>query len=130
MTAAQAKHNLAGKILLSLLLGAAVGVGAHALFGAAPWLVWTVNKVTRPLGTMWLRALIMIVVPLVFASLTLGVAGLGDIRKLGRIGLKTLGFFLIITACATTIGRCSSASGGSSRGPPRRAATTSSLATS
>jgi DAACS family dicarboxylate/amino acid:cation (Na+ or H+) symporter len=104
MTATQTKHNLAGKILFSLLLGAAVGVGAHALFGAAPWLVWTVNKITRPLGTMWLRALIMIVVPLVFASLTLGVAGLGDIRKLGRIGLKTLGFFLLITACATTIG--------------------------
>jgi DAACS family dicarboxylate/amino acid:cation (Na+ or H+) symporter len=104
MTEQKQHRDLAGKILLSLIVGAAAGVGAHAAFGAAPWLVWLVDKVTRPVGTMWLRALIMIVVPLVFASLTLGVAGLGDIRKLGRIGLKTLLVFFFFTACATTIG--------------------------
>src|SRR3989337_2169898 len=98
------ERGLAGRILLSLVVGAVAGVGAHAAFGAAPWLVWLVDKVTRPVGTMWLRALIMIVVPLVFASLTLGVAGLGDIRKLGRMGLKTLLYFLVVTACATAIG--------------------------
>ena len=59
---------------------------------------------TRPIGQIWLRALIMIVVPLVFASLTLGVAGLGDIRKVGRIGLKTLAYFFLSSALATIIG--------------------------
>ncbi len=94
----------AGRILLGLLLGALTGVGCHALFAPSPTLVWVVEKITQPAGQMWLRALIMIVLPLVFASLTLGVAGLGDIRKVGRIGLKTVAYFLITTAIATVIG--------------------------
>src|SRR3989338_9031754 len=104
MTEAKNEKGLAGRILLGLTLGAMAGVGANVLFGSAGWLRWVVEKITQPAGQMWLRALIMIVVPLVFASLSLGVAGLGDIRKLGRIGLKTLVFFLGVTACATIIG--------------------------
>ncbi len=94
----------AGRILLGLLAGAVAGVACHTLFAPSPALEWVVTKVTQPAGQMWLRALIMIVVPLVFASLTLGVAGLGDVRKLGRMGLKTLLYFLLVTACATAIG--------------------------
>lgn len=97
-------RGLATKILLGLVAGGAGGVAAHTAFGASPRLVWLVEKITQPAGQMWLRALIMIVVPLVFASLTLGVAGLGDVRKLGRIGLKTLAYFFLVTAFATTIG--------------------------
>ncbi|MBI4466292.1 MAG: dicarboxylate/amino acid:cation symporter [Acidobacteria bacterium] len=96
--------KLTTKILLGLLLGAFAGVLAHAVAGPSPRLVWVVEKVTQPAGQIWLRSLIMIVVPLVFASLTLGVAGLGDIRKLGRIGLKTVSYFLATTAVATLIG--------------------------
>ena len=98
------EKGLAGRILLGLALGAMAGVGANVLFGSAGWLRWLVEKITQPAGQMWLRALIMIVVPLVFASLSLGVAGLGDIRKLGRIGLKTLLLFALGTACAAGIG--------------------------
>jgi len=96
--------GLATRILLGLALGGAGGVVVHALWGGSARLVWVVEKITQPAGQMWLRALIMIVVPLVFTSLTLGVAGLGDIRKVGRIGLKTVVFFLVVTACATAIG--------------------------
>jgi len=96
--------GLATRILLGLALGGAGGVVAHTLWGGSSWLAWVVEKITQPAGQMWLRALIMIVVPLVFTSLTLGVAGLGDIRKVGRMGLKTLVFFLGVTACATIIG--------------------------
>ena len=45
----------------------------------------------------------MLVVPIVFFSLTLGVAGLGDPKKLGRIGVKAISYFLITTAVAITI---------------------------
>jgi len=94
----------AGKILLGLLAGAVAGVACHALFAPSPAREWTVTKVAQPVGQMWLRALIMIVLPLVFASLTLGVAGLGDVRKLGRIGVKTVAYFLITSALAACIG--------------------------
>ena len=53
---------------------------------------------------MWLRALIMVVIPLVFSRLSLGVAGLGDLRKLGRVGLKTMLFFLMVTSIAAVLG--------------------------
>ena len=103
MSAPGSGMSLATKVLLGLAAGAAAGVAANKLW--APWAtLWVVENVTQPAGRIWLRALIMIVVPLVFASLTLGVAGLGDVRKLGRMGLKTLLFFFLVTACATTIG--------------------------
>lgn len=80
------------------------GLAANWLFGGSEWLRWTVTNVARPVGQLWLRSLIMIVIPLVFASLTLGVAGLGDIRKVGRIGMKTLAYFLLSSTLATIIG--------------------------
>jgi DAACS family dicarboxylate/amino acid:cation (Na+ or H+) symporter len=92
------------RIFIGLLAGAAAGVGANIQFKDAAWLNTTVSYVTEPVGQMWLRALIMIVLPLIFASLALGVAGLGDLRKLGRIGAKTLGYFLLSTALSVVIG--------------------------
>lgn len=58
----------------------------------------------NPLGQIFLNLIKMLVVPIVFFSITLGVAGLGDPKKLGRIGIKTITFFLITTAIAIIIG--------------------------
>ena len=58
----------------------------------------------RPIGALFLRLIRMVIVPLVFASLLVGVASLGDVRKLGRLGGKTLGLYLTTTAVAVTIG--------------------------
>ncbi len=58
----------------------------------------------RPLGQIFMRLIRMVVVPLVFASLLVGVASLGDIRKLGRLGSRTLGLYLGTTAVAVSIG--------------------------
>lgn len=58
----------------------------------------------RPVGTAFMRLIKMVIVPLVFASLVVGVASLGDVRKLGRLGAKTLGLYLMTTAIAVTIG--------------------------
>ena len=60
--------------------------------------------VTYPVGRLFLRLIKMVIVPLVFASLLCGVASLGDIRKLGRLGAKTLGYFLLTTCLAISIG--------------------------
>src|SRR3989339_847188 len=60
--------------------------------------------ITDPLGKIFLNFLIMMVIPLVFASLSLGVAQIGDLKKLGRIGFKTIAYFFVVTTLAVTIG--------------------------
>jgi len=96
------------KILIGLAIGAVCGVGANVLTADNPELRARVTSfdqyVTAPVGQVFLRMLFMVVVPLVFASLALGVAQLGDLRKLGRIGAKTFAYFMVITALAVTIG--------------------------
>jgi DAACS family dicarboxylate/amino acid:cation (Na+ or H+) symporter len=91
-------------ILAGLFLGAASGVVANLLWGKTTVLANLVRYGTEPAGQMWLRALIMVVIPLVFSRLSLGVAGLGDLRKLGRVGAKTLLFFLFVTTLAALLG--------------------------
>ena len=91
-------------ILAGLFLGAASGVVANLLWGKTTALANLVRYGTEPAGQMWLRALIMVVIPLVFSRLSLGVAGLGDLRKLGRVGAKTLLFFLFVTTLAALLG--------------------------
>ncbi len=61
-------------------------------------------EILQPVGVLFLRLIMMVIIPLVFASLLVGVASLGDVRKLGRMGGKTLGLYLITTAIAITIG--------------------------
>ena len=58
----------------------------------------------EPIGTAFIRLITMVVVPLVIASLITGIVALGDIRRVGRIGGKTLGIFLVTTLLATIIG--------------------------
>ncbi len=81
------------KILIGLVLGALLG----PLLGD-----WAVAL--EPFGQAFIRLLIMIVIPLVMASLIIGTASLGDLKKLGRIGLKTVGFYLVATAIAVSLG--------------------------
>ncbi len=93
------------KILLGLLLGATLGVVANRTLGASHPLVEGANHyIAGPVGQIFLRMLFMIVIPLVFASIALGVAGLGDIRRVGRVGGKAIGYFFVSTALAATLG--------------------------
>ncbi len=93
------------KILIGLLIGVFGGLIVNQMFGGDnPNVVWFVENFTRPIGQLFLNLLLMIVVPLVFSSLVVGVAGIGDIRKLGRIGLKSFAYTLIISAISVVIG--------------------------
>ncbi len=85
--------KLYNRILLGLGLGIVAGIYAG-----------DVIMVYDPVGKIFIRLIKMIVVPLVFASLLVGTAGMDDIKKLGRIGIRTLSFYLISTALAITIG--------------------------
>ena len=92
-------HN---KILIGLVAGAVFGVAAHFFFPGAEWLEWINSNLMNPVGQVFLRMLLMVVVPLVFASIALGVVGLGDLRHVGRVGARTLGYFLLSTLISAT----------------------------
>jgi len=87
------KINLPTKIFIGLILGIIGGL----VFGEKVLII-------QPVGDVFLRMITMIVVPLVFVSLTLGTASLGDVRKLGRIGAKTSLYFVATTVIAIIIG--------------------------
>ncbi len=89
------------KILIGLAGGIAAGLVAN--LGGIAWLRSTLLAI-EPVGTVFIRLIMMIVVPLVVASIILGTASLGDISKLGRLGGKTVGLYLSTTAIAVTIG--------------------------
>ncbi|UCC23212.1 MAG: dicarboxylate/amino acid:cation symporter [Planctomycetota bacterium] len=87
------------KILIGLLAGVIFGILANR-FGFSDF----VFNYIKPIGSAFIRLISMVVVPLVFASLLVGTASLNDIRKLGRIGVKTVAYYLCTTAIAITIG--------------------------
>ncbi|MDQ3070736.1 MAG: dicarboxylate/amino acid:cation symporter, partial [Acidobacteriota bacterium] len=93
------------KILLGLVVGVVLGVSANLTFGPGHPTIERINTwFAVPVGQIFLRMLFMVVMPLVFASIALGVANVGDIRKAGRIGGKAIGYFLVTTMLACTLG--------------------------
>jgi Na+/H+-dicarboxylate symporter len=89
--------NLSVQILIGLVLGIVVGLCLQGVPDIA-------NNFIKPFGTLFLNLVKMCIVPLVFASLVMGACGLGDIKKLGRVGGKILLYFLCTTAFAVTLG--------------------------
>ncbi len=87
------------KVLIGLLLGVVFGVLASQ-WGFSAF----VFNYIKPIGSAFIRLIGMVVVPLVFASLLVGTASLNDIRKLGRIGIKTVAYYLCTTIIAISIG--------------------------
>ena len=97
----------AGQILASLLLGLALGlVAANAIPSAAgeSHLPWWLASVIQPFGRLFIRIIFMVVVPLVFAAVVLGVAEMGGARQLGRLGLRSLWVTLVLTGLSVGIG--------------------------
>lgn len=118
------------QILLGLLLGAALGTAANsfttpadplagtdrtaaaALLGGAAsaepepadWVLFLVTYVTKPVGDLFMNLLFLAVIPLVFASVVVGVTRLGGMADLGRVGGKTVGYFLVTTTFAAVVG--------------------------
>jgi DAACS family dicarboxylate/amino acid:cation (Na+ or H+) symporter len=92
------------KMLIGFIVGAGAGLAANLLVGEAAWLDALIQYVTDPVGQLFLRLLFMLVIPLVFSALVLGVVEIGDPASLGRIGTKTLLWVLVVTSFAVTIG--------------------------
>ena len=97
------KLGLTTWIFIALLIGALVGVILHYLVPDGSIKSFLVNGVFYIIGNGFLRAMQMLVVPLVFCSLVCGSMSMGDTKRLGKVGVKTLGFYLFTTSLAITV---------------------------
>src|SRR5512144_709812 len=87
------KVSLTTKIFIGLILGIALG------YLKPEW-----GIAVRPLSLLFLNLITSIIAPLIFSTLVIGIAGTGDIKQVGRIGLKALIYFEIVTTFALVIG--------------------------
>jgi DAACS family dicarboxylate/amino acid:cation (Na+ or H+) symporter len=105
------------KILIGLVVGATLGLLANAASSSgwidslggdraavAKRIEYVALEIADPIGRIFLRLVLMVVVPLVFSALALGVLELGDLRRVGRVGLRTLVLTLLLSSLAVTIG--------------------------
>ncbi len=90
-------------VWMAVGLGVGLALGLVAALTRSPLLL-ALTQWLRPLGTLFLNLLSMVVIPLVGTALFAGVAGLGDLRRVGRLGMRTLGFFWGTTLAAIVIG--------------------------
>jgi len=96
-------HHLTRQIVIAMLAGIVLGVILNQL-GAVSWLqLFVIDGLLQVVGSAFVSALKMMVVPLVFVSLVVGVTALSDLKALGRIGIKALSLYLTTTAIAVTI---------------------------
>lgn len=95
------KITLAWQILLALIIGTVWGMILHNQGGFCDWMI---ANILSPAGDIFIRMVKMIVVPIVVATLVAGIAGIGDAKKIGRIGFKTIVYFEIITTLSIILG--------------------------
>src|SRR5690348_5004781 len=96
-------RSIGSHVWMALGLGAGLGLGVAAAITRWPFLL-ALTQWLRPLGTLFLHLLSMVVIPLVATALFAGVAGLGDLRRVGRLGIRTFAFFWGATLTAIIIG--------------------------
>lgn len=92
-------------MLAGFAIGLAAGLYVNLSIGPeTEWVIWLTQNITGPIGQIFLRLLFMLVLPLLFSALVVGVAEMGDLNALGRVGWKTLAMTVVISAIAVVIG--------------------------
>jgi len=102
--AAPAGHGkLQWRILVGFLAGLISGLLAYTFARDAAWVETLVTYVTGPIGQIFLRLLFMLVIPLLFSALVIGIAEMGEIRALRDVGIRTLGYTVVVSGIAVAI---------------------------
>ena len=102
--AAPARHSgLQWRILTGFVLGLLGGLAAYTFARDAQWLAAMVMYVTNPVGQIFLRLLFMLVIPLLFSALVVGIADMGEIGALKKVGIRTLVYTVTVSAIAVTV---------------------------
>jgi Na+/H+-dicarboxylate symporter len=92
-------------MLIGFVVGLGSGLAVNMLVGPeTEWVVWVTTNITGPAGQIFLRLLFMLVIPLLFSALVVGVAEMGDLKSLGRAGWKTLALTILMSGIAVIIG--------------------------
>jgi len=95
--------SLQMQMLIGFVVGLAAGLFVYATQPDAEWVDTVTTYVTGPIGQIFLRLLFMLVIPLLFAALVVGIAEMGDIRSLRRVGVKTLLYTVLLSSIAVLL---------------------------
>ncbi len=102
--AASGGHGkLQWRILIGFVAGLVAGLLAYTFARDAAWVEGVISYVTNPIGQIFLRLLFMLVIPLLFSALVVGIAEMGEARSLGKVGLRTLLYTVIVSSIAVII---------------------------
>ncbi|OCC25705.1 sodium:dicarboxylate symporter [Croceicoccus estronivorus] len=95
--------KLQWRILIGFVAGLVAGLAAYTFAADAGWLETVVTYVTGPIGQVFLRLLFMLVLPLLFSALVVGIAEMGEIRALKNVGIRTLVYTIIVSGIAVVL---------------------------
>ena len=101
--AAPSHGGLQWRMLAGFALGLATGLIVYAAARDAAWVSVVIRYVTTPIGQIFLRLLFMLVLPLLFSALVVGIAEMGEIRALRTVGIKTLVYTLVVSSIAVAV---------------------------
>jgi DAACS family dicarboxylate/amino acid:cation (Na+ or H+) symporter len=90
-------------MLAGFLIGLVSGLVVYTAAQGAPWVEFVTTYITQPIGQVFLRLLFMLVIPLLFSALVVGISEMGEIRSLKRVGLRTLLYTVVVSAIAVVV---------------------------
>jgi DAACS family dicarboxylate/amino acid:cation (Na+ or H+) symporter len=102
-TATPRRVSLQMKMLIGFLVGLGGGLLVYSTQPDAPWVAAFTEYVTDPIGQVFLRLLFMLVIPLLFSALVVGIAEMGEVRSLKRVGLRTLFYTIVVSSVAVAV---------------------------
>ncbi len=102
---ARAKRGLSlqWQMLAGFVIGLVAGLIAYSTQRDAAWVDFVTDYITGPIGQIFLRLLFMLVIPLLFSALVVGISEMGEVRSLKRVGLRTLAYTVIVSAIAVAV---------------------------
>ena len=95
--------SLQWQMLAGFVVGLVLGLIAYSTSRDAAWVETVTTYITVPLGQIFLRLLFMLVIPLLFSALVVGISEMGEVRSLKRVGLRTLGYTVVVSAIAVAV---------------------------
>ncbi|QNM83941.1 dicarboxylate/amino acid:cation symporter [Sphingomonas sabuli] len=90
-------------MLVGFLVGLIAGLIVYSTSQGAPWVETVTTYITQPIGQVFLRLLFMLVIPLLFSALVVGISEMGEIRSLKRVGIRTLLYTVVVSSIAVAV---------------------------